>query len=439
MNEELYLNNNCPNCTKHTPKEAYLYIPSKESQMKYDENNPENTVRVIFEKQNNEFLPHENKYYNEFIEYINENHKDDFVSLLPENWTESDTRKYLQACKFDFELTIERIKTNINYKVPELPFDSIKEILLGGFLYMHGLDSKYRPIMVCKVSKFMTLFEKYEIENFKSAVQFFLQYLKKHIFIPGQVENWIIIADLTGVSMWSPPTNILPIFEFLQTKYYYRLAKLHIYGMSSILNFCWKIVKNLIDKTTAAKFSFLSSENDIKENVLSYINPSQIEKRYGGTAENIDDNIEFPFILPSNQYQIENKINNEIISEEKYLELVNEKKLTAISPYIKNDNNNNKCKHNKNDIVVNDITFYECESEINIETNFDSRKFNLATIEDDVEDEKIVIRSLNKDLNSKKEYNCLSSKNESTTAAATEFELNENKANCCECSTCLIF
>ena len=74
---------------------------------------------------------------------------------------------------------------------------------------------------------------------------------------------------------------------------------------------------------------------------------------------------------------------------------------------------------------------------INIETNFDTQKFNpTTTLDDNVEDENIVIKSLNKDLNSKKEYNCLRSKNESTT---TEFELNENRANCCECGTCLIF
>ena len=438
MNEELYLNNNCPNCTLHTPKEAYLYMPSKESQMKYDEENPEKTVRVIFEKKNNEFLPHENMYYNKFIEYINEYHKDDLVSLLPEDWTEFETRKYLQACQFNFDITIEKIKQNINYKISKLPFDSIKEILISGFLYMHGLDSKYRPIMVCKVSKFMILFEKYEIENFKSAVQFFLQYLKKHIFIPGQVENWILIADLTGVSMWRPPTKIFPIFEFLQIKYYYRLAKLHIYGMNSILNFCWKIIKNLIDQTTAEKFSFLSNENDIKENVLKYINPSQLEKKYGGTAENIEDKMDFPFILPSNKYQIENEINNEIISKNKYLELVNENKLTAISPYITNNDIKINDYNDKNsDIqIINDITFFECESEINIDCiNSDSQKQN-NTFCDDVEDERIVIQSLRRHFNSKRKYNYLKYKNENN---KTEFEINENRVNCCECKACLIF
>ena len=70
--------------------------------------------------------------------------------------------------------------------------------------------------------------------------------------------------------------------------------------MNYVLTMCWKIVKKLIDERTASKFNFISGENDIKEFVLSKIHPSQLKRRFGGVAENIPDEIDFPFFLPSN-------------------------------------------------------------------------------------------------------------------------------------------
>ena len=154
MEEILFTKEDCPNCTVHTPKEAYFYFPSFEKQIKYDEKDPKNSSRIIFEKKDkNEYLPHENEYYDKFIEFFNEKYKDDII--LPKDWTEGETRKFLQAADFDFEDAIEQIKERLNMHIPTYPFDNITEILSSGFVYMHGLDNNYRPIIVCSLSKFM--------------------------------------------------------------------------------------------------------------------------------------------------------------------------------------------------------------------------------------------------------------------------------------------
>ena len=450
MQEILFTKEDCPNCSVHAPKEAYFYFPSFEKQIKYDEKDPENSCRFIFEKKNKrEFLPHENDYFDKFMEYIEENHKEDLI--LPNDWTEGETRKFLQAADFNFEDTIEQMKTKINMNIPSYPFDYISEILASGFVYMHGLDINYRPILVCSVSNFMEYIDKYELDHFICAINIFANYLLKHIFIPGQVENWIIITDLKGVSIFKPPTKMISIFNFLQKRFYYRLAKLYVYGMSGILNFCWNIVKNLVNETTTGKFVFISNENDIHNTILSHVHPSQLEEKYGGTSQNVDFPLSFPFILPSDEYQIDDSNNNQIISKEEYIKFIGTDKLSVISPYIdaeirininlsqnlqkskifrgKNSSiTNNVSTMNSNEffVVKNNTEFYECNSNLEndneeIQINYDDKDFITKSE---------ILKSKNRE----------EIKDIGISKSNTTFESNENKINCCQCSSvCSIF
>ncbi len=444
MDVTLFTNSNCPNCTVHAPREAYFFIPSLDNQLIYYPSDPKKSLRLIFDKKDpNEYLPHEIEYYDNFNKYFEENSIE-----LPEDWTESETRKCLQASNFDFKKTILKMKSCIEYPVPIMDFNNIRDILSSGFIYMHGLDCNYRPILCVVVSNFVKIMDIYPIENFIFTIYTFTNYLCKHIFIPGQVENWVMFADMSDVSFWKPPTKILKIFDFLQNKYLCRLSSLYIYGMNYVLNMCWKIVKKLIDERTAQKFNFISGEDDIKNLVLTKIHPSQLEKRFGGEAENISDEIEFPFILPSNIYQIDDRNKSQIISEKKYIEMAMNNKLVTISPYlikegkIRYDNiNNNKrdsekrIKFNdKGNLVYNDIEFFECLSR-------DSNENSNISDEEDVrqkyseENIKLYGRKNKNNRNNIKNGVSESASNEINTA----FELGEEKANCCSCKACLIF
>lgn len=444
MEEILFTKEDCPNCTVHTPKEAYFYFPSFEKQIKYDEKDPKNSTRVIFEKKDkNEYLPHENEYYEKFLEFFNEKYKDEII--LPKDWTEGETRKFLQAADFDFEDAIEQIKERLNMHIPTYPFDNITEILSSGFVYMHGLDNNYRPIIVCSLSKFMEYIDKYELDYFICAINVFSNYLIKHFFIPGQIENWIIITDLNGLSLWKPPTKMISVFNFLQRRFYYRLAKLYIYGMSGVLNFCWRIIKNLINETTKEKFVFISNDNDIQSTIVNHVHPSQLEEKYGGTSPNIITPFTFPFFLPSDNYQVDDSNKDQIITQEEYMQLIEKEKLLVISPYInqkiiidtnltqnlqkslllkvKNNMNvvNNSSTINSNEcvIIANNMEFYECESELENEisnNNFCEKYEKIKT--DNLKD----------------------NKNVKVSRDDTVFEGNERTLDYCQCSSfCFIF
>ena len=441
MDITLFTNENCPNCTVHAPREAYFFIPKLENQMIYYPNNPKKSLRLIFEKTDpDEYLPHEKEAFEGFQKYFSENRIE-----LPEYWTESETRKCIQATNFNYYNTIEKMKSCINYKVPKKDFNSIRDILSSGMIYMHGLDCNYRPIICIIVSRFVKLMDIYPIENFIYAIYFFINYLSKHIFIPGQVENWIMIADMSNVSFWKPPTKILKIFNFLQSKYLCRLCSLYIYGMNYVLTVCWKIVKKLIDERTAQKFNFISGQDDIKNFVLTKIHPSQLEQKFGGEAENVGEDLDFPFILPSNEYQIDDRNEDQIVTEDEYIRMSHEGKLVTISPYlIREGKINNELNKSKEDIhivfnkngnpVYNNIEFFECSSRNydNSNLSFEEKSENS---EDSNESDKLYERK--EDINNN--INIKTNSESGTKEINIAFELSDDKAEYCNCKSCNIF
>ena len=441
MDITLFTNENCPNCTVHAPREAYFFIPKLENQMIYYPNNPKKSLRLIFEKTDpDEYLPHEKEAFEGFQKYFSENRIE-----LPEYWTESETRKCIQATNFNYYNTIEKMKSCINYKVPKKDFNSIRDILSSGIIYMHGLDCNYRPIICIIVSRFVKLMDIYPIENFIYAIYFFINYLSKHIFIPGQVENWIMIADMSNVSFWKPPTKILKIFNFLQSKYLCRLCSLYIYGMNYVLTVCWKIVKKLIDERTAQKFNFISGQDDIKNFVLTKIHPSQLEQKFGGEAENVGEDLDFPFILPSNEYQIDDRNEDQIVTEDEYIRMAHEGKLVTISPYlIREGKINNELNKSKEDIhivfnkngnpVYNNIEFFECSSRNydNSNLSFEEKSENS---QDSNESDKLYERK--EDINNN--INIKTNSESGTKEINIAFELSDDKAEYCNCKSCNIF
>ena len=169
MDIELFLNTNCPNCTVHAPREAYFFIPSLENQLIYDSKNPKKSIRLIFDKKDtSEYLPHEIKSYESFKKYFEENYNNAFI--IPEEWTESETRKCLQASNYDNKKTLEKMKSCIEYPIPVVEFNDIRDILSSGFVYMHGLDCNYRPILCVVLSKFVKIMDVYPINNFIYAI-----------------------------------------------------------------------------------------------------------------------------------------------------------------------------------------------------------------------------------------------------------------------------
>jgi len=73
-------------------------------------------------------------------------------------------------------------------------------------IYTNGRDHKFRPIVLVK--PLVMINEKVTLEEAVKVVDFFLNFVKDNLLIGGQVENWIFVNDLKGVSMFKVPTNV---------------------------------------------------------------------------------------------------------------------------------------------------------------------------------------------------------------------------------------
>lgn len=342
MEEEFRNNNTIRHIKAKPPKEAYLYFPSENDKIEFDEKNPMKTLRRIFEA-GTEYNTFEKKKIDELSsEIIKHNIKNRSKQLIfPSDWQKYTTLRFLQATAYNIHKTIDMIIANIEWRkinIPKQLTPKAIEILNKGFIYIHGRDNRYRPIMHIVASVYDKNSKIYTFEDWTTAVIYFMEYVINNLLIPGQVENWNIICDVKDISIVFLPKDLKRILAMLQENYRCRLFVMFIINIGSFANVLWKVVKSMIDPSTERKIKLLKNENT--NDVFAFINKSQIEKKYGGNAENLTSYY-FPPIFPSDDYYIEtDSPSTLLINETTYKKKVKENKCIVPSPYIDyNDTN----------------------------------------------------------------------------------------------------
>lgn len=338
--------------------EAYLYLPQQDDIILNDKVHPKETMRYIFEVDQNNYTEFEKiklaSFYIELESYnkkIESHHK---KLRIPANFKSSNILRFIQAASYNIQKAIEILNAHLEWKKNTFPLKMTSramEILNSGFVYVCGRDCKYRPIIILNADYYFNLKKVYSLKEIQLAIVYFLEFIVENLLIPGQVENWNIICDMGTLNLISIPKDLLDLFKLLQYNYRCRLYVIYILNMNSFLEVIWKITKSLIETTTYNKIKFLTKE---KQSVIfNSINPTQIEERFGGKAKNLEKgNLYFPPYMPSNEYKAED--NNQILSQEDYMKLLFAGKIITPSPYILEQFNNiNK----KSDSIYNFINF----------------------------------------------------------------------------------
>ena len=138
------------------PEEAYRFIPNEFQICEYNDKKPERTLRRIFEGVY-EYLPYEIERLNSLMDEIktynkNLNGRKDFTPItFPSNWKIYDSLRFLQATMYKNQKTIELLLNHLEWKKTYFPFtisNKAAEILNNGFIYVHGRDIYFRPILV---------------------------------------------------------------------------------------------------------------------------------------------------------------------------------------------------------------------------------------------------------------------------------------------------
>ena len=236
--------------------------------------------------------------------------------------------RQLQGADFNIENAFEEIRKEILFKNEKLPIELNNDfinIFNSGFIYLHGRDNAYRPLIIFNPGLFNSL--KLPIETWKKFGIYLMEFLVNKCLVPSKVENWNIIVDLGSLSMTDIPYSLKEIFSAFKGIYRCRLYKLYLLNMNFVFNLVWNIVKMIMGPTLEAKACNVSTNDGKYDLLFQCINRSQVEKKYGGTAENLKPGEYYPFKFVSDNYFCETNSNE------------NKEEYSNIDKFIDNDSN----------------------------------------------------------------------------------------------------
>lgn len=211
--------------------------------------------------------------------------------------------RQLQGSDFDIEKGFSEIVKEIIFKNERLPIeinDDFKNIMNTGFLYVHGRDKFYRPLIVFNPGLFSSI--NCSKENWDKFGIFFLEFMVNKCLLQSKVENWNIMVDLGDLSMANIPYQLKDFFSAFKGIYRCRLFKLYLINMNFVFSIVWNIVKLIMGPTLEAKACKVDSNDGQYDLLFQNINRSQVEKKYGGTAEDLKPGEYFPPRFISDNY-----------------------------------------------------------------------------------------------------------------------------------------
>lgn len=228
--------------------------------------------------------------------------------------------RQLQGADFDIEKGFKEIAHEIIFKNEKLPMeinDDFINIMNSGFLYVHGRDKFYRPLIIFNPGLLSTV--NCSLENWNKFGVFFMEFLVNKCLLPSKVENWNIIVDLGELKMTDTP-QLKDIFSAFKGIYRCRLYKLYLLNMNFVFSLAWNIVKLIMGPTLEAKACKVDSNDGQYDLLFTLINRSQVEKKYGGTAEDLKVGEYYPPRIVSDNYFCEENNENDEDQESKNID-----------------------------------------------------------------------------------------------------------------------
>lgn len=305
---------------KYIPSKAYRYIP-KDNQVIDLNKDLKKSMRKIFNTTNYKLFY--KKHELDELEKFDIQFQDERLKNIPE----SEKLKFLQATGFDHKKSFDFLINNQNWKSQNLPIEyskTINEILNIGFVYVHGRDHHFRPIIVMQIETYIKNKDKYSHNDWSKALLYFLEFIKANLHLPGQIEEWVCIVNMEKCSLFSIPDELKDLSKQMQDNYRCKLSALYIVGLTFVMRFLVNIVLSLVEETTKKKFKIVSDNKEIQ----STININQIEGQFGGKSTlkskifppefyfDLDDQGCLPndnYIISKDEYQLKIS-NNEIVS-----------------------------------------------------------------------------------------------------------------------------
>jgi hypothetical protein len=207
--------------------------------------------------------------------------------------------RILQQSKFDTTKAMHLMEMHLTDRVQRLPIKEgeVLEDLRKGFMYWHGRDDKCRPCLVIRLERMGELIN--DSERCIRMVIFVLEYAIKFAMAPGRVENWVVILDLANVtsvfSFLRIPgiiSTACAIANALENIYCGRMAWMQIVNMPGKHGTLTKLINKAIPAEKKHKVNIV---NDGASALRGRFARHQVERRYGGTAPDLEAHETYPF------------------------------------------------------------------------------------------------------------------------------------------------
>ena len=265
-------------------------------------------TRRIFEIPIEEYTEYEKEKLIEFYEFLKQNNYKIPNKNKSGKYYYANIVRQLQGTNFDYQKCYEEIINEILFKNEKLPIeinDDVKNVLNSGFLYVHGRDNCFRPCIIFNPGLFTSIacsFENWE----KFGVYFFESLINKYL-LPSKFESWNMIVDLGDLKMTNIPYQLKDIFSPFIGVYRCRLYKLYLLNMNYVFTIAWNIAKMIIGPIVEAKACKVDTNDGTYDLLFNSINRNQIEKKYGGNAENLKEGQYYPPKFENEHYFCGNK------------------------------------------------------------------------------------------------------------------------------------
>ncbi|KAK2197503.1 bifunctional CRAL-TRIO lipid binding domain superfamily/CRAL-TRIO lipid binding domain/CRAL-TRIO [Babesia duncani] len=191
--------------------------------------------------------------------------------------------RYIIGNYYNYPDVFVDIREHLKWRKATLPVrrSEVEAVLAQGIIYIHGRDRCMRPILVLRIGPVGNM----KHDHVLKAIFFTLELAIAKLMIPGRIEQWRVLLDLTGVKLYSIPVTLLKqIAKGLTVNYRGRLSQMFIVNAPYIITGIWNMVKTVLPQVTQDKISISSGKSTSK--ILECCDPSQIEVRYGGSAPN---------------------------------------------------------------------------------------------------------------------------------------------------------
>jgi len=182
----------------------------------------------------------------------------------------------------------------LNMRVKWFPLTDhdLLEDLKKGFMYWHGRDKQCHPCLVWKLGR-VTQFKTKE-----AAIRiclFVMEYGVRYAMVPGRVENWILVVDLSNVGLSHSSAMTTSILKntgtILESVFCGRNYKTKIMSLPWVIR---STVNSFIPDDKRDKVEFVA-DNDRANTMLELFEPHQLEEDYGGTCPNLAPEETYPF------------------------------------------------------------------------------------------------------------------------------------------------